>query len=221
MEKNIFYDFKGVSLTPALGVKIINTYFKYLTPLQSKNPVSTELINLTITKFHIEHGGKAAENTRFLSRFLIMLKKLGIVSEVRRSYYKFNVNKSENTRVKKIQVAIPKKASNIPVFKKIIGEGKNAVYVYYYKHEKKGKRWPCKIGRSINHSDRVKRPAHVHQELIYALLIKTDQEKLVESILQQLLEFRGHKMILNDKKNHEWFNTNPNEVEKTYNEYVK
>ncbi|MCE2400358.1 GIY-YIG nuclease family protein [Candidatus Poribacteria bacterium] len=106
---------------------------------------------------------------------------------------------------------------------KIIGSGKQAVYLYYYPAyqrlaELQGKEiWACKIGKSRN--DPVNRIVSQTRTALpefpeVGLIIKTDQLNLMEKTIQNILKLRGKQM--DDAPGKEWFITSPSEVERVY-----
>lgn len=104
----------------------------------------------------------------------------------------------------------------------IVGEGKKAVYLYYFRTYKeiaelKGEtEWPCKIGRSDK--DPLQRVADqvgtcLPEKPHVALIIKCDDAHNLESAIQSILKLK-YKHI--GGAGTEWFTTNPSEVERIY-----
>lgn len=105
----------------------------------------------------------------------------------------------------------------------IIGNGKGAVYVYYYDtykdyYTKSGSRvWPCKIGMSF--SDPMKRIfsqiGTASPELPHpALIIYTDKPKELETMLHAALKVQGAH--IENGPGREWFMTTPKIVQGLY-----
>lgn len=106
---------------------------------------------------------------------------------------------------------------------KIIGFGKQSVYLYYYPiyrrlAELEGEKvWACKIGRAKNEPiiriSSQTRTALPESPKI-GLIIKTDEFVLMEATIQGILKLQGkHKQ---DAPGTEWFITSPSEVEQIY-----
>ncbi|MYB95384.1 GIY-YIG nuclease family protein [Candidatus Poribacteria bacterium] len=106
---------------------------------------------------------------------------------------------------------------------KIIGFGKQSVYLYYYPTHRRlaeleGEEvWACKIGRAKN--DPLTRISSQTRTALpedpkVGLIIKTDEFVLMEKTLQGILKLQGkHKQ---DAPGTEWFITSPSEVEQIY-----
>ena len=106
---------------------------------------------------------------------------------------------------------------------KIIGSGKQSVYLYYYpayQHlaESQGEEvWACKIGRARNDpliriSSQTRTALPEYPKV--GLIIKTDEFVLMETTIQNILKLQGkHKQ---DAPGTEWFVTSPSEVKRVY-----
>ena len=106
---------------------------------------------------------------------------------------------------------------------KIIGSGKQSVYLYYYPTyqdlaELEGEEvWACKIGRARNDpliriSSQTRTALPEYPKI--GLIIKTDEFVLMETTIQNILKLQGkHKQ---DAPGREWFITSPSEVEQIY-----
>ena len=100
-----------------------------------------------------------------------------------------------------------------------IGQGKEFVYLYYFKEDKSpSDRFPCKIGKAKNdYHKRIKnQQASMKQEPIIGLLIRTDNSSRDERLIHTLLN--DYKL---DTFGSEWFNTTPEEVMSLYNGAIK
>ena len=106
---------------------------------------------------------------------------------------------------------------------KIIGSGKQSVYLYYYPAyqrlaELQGEEvWACKIGKARN--DPVSRIVSQTRTALpeypkVGLIIKTDELNLMERTIQNILRLQGKQK--QDAPGKEWFMTSPSEVERVY-----
>ncbi len=106
---------------------------------------------------------------------------------------------------------------------KIIGSGKQSVYLYYYPvyrrlAELEGKRvWACKIGKARN-DPLIRISAQTRTALPeypkVGLIIKTNEFGLMETTIQNILKLQGKHM--QNAPGTEWFLTSPSEVETVY-----
>lgn len=105
---------------------------------------------------------------------------------------------------------------------KIIGSGSGSVYVYYYptyrcSAESRGETtWACKVGETeLDATSRIKEQiTGMPEKAKTGLVIQTNKPKLLEKIIQRILEYHGKKMP--DAPGTEWFITSPREVEDIY-----
>ncbi len=106
---------------------------------------------------------------------------------------------------------------------KIIGSGKQSVYLYYYPAYRRlaelqdEEIWACKIGKAkndplirISSQTRTALPEYP----TVGLIIKTNEFTLMETTIQNILKLQG-KHIRN-APGREWFLTSPSEVERVY-----
>ena len=104
-----------------------------------------------------------------------------------------------------------------------IGSGESSVYLYYYPAYQRlaelesKKVWPCKIGKTtrnaisrITSQTRTALPEYPK----VGLIIKTDELRLMETTIQNILKLQGKQK--KDAPGKEWFVTSPNEVEQVY-----
>ena len=113
----------------------------------------------------------------------------------------------------------------------VIGDGKECVYVYYYKSEKElaelkgGKKFPCKIGMSKSKDYRSRiggqgaNTARSEKPAV-GLVIYTDKARSLESVIHEALEQNGDKVGSSGTGN-EWFNTTPEHIRNWYEIYQK
>ncbi len=106
---------------------------------------------------------------------------------------------------------------------KIIGSGKQSVYLYYYPAyqrlaELQGEEvWACKIGKARNDpliriSSQTRTALPEYPKV--GLIIKTDELNLMENTIQNILKLQGKQK--QDAPGNEWFITSPGEVERVY-----
>ena len=106
---------------------------------------------------------------------------------------------------------------------KIIGSGKQSVYLYYYPAYRRlaelqdEEVWACKIGKAkndplirISSQTRTALPEYP----TVGLIIKTNEFTLMETTIQNILKL--HKKHIQNAPGREWFLTSPSEVERVY-----
>ena len=106
---------------------------------------------------------------------------------------------------------------------RVIGSGEGSVYLYYYPAYKRlaeldGEQvWACKIGKArndplirIGSQTRTALPEYPK----VGLIIKTDELRLMETTIQNILKIQGKQK--QDAPGKEWFVTSPSEVEQVY-----
>lgn len=112
-----------------------------------------------------------------------------------------------------------------------IGFGSESVYVYYFKAERDIKFlsvpvwdrdphapiiYPCNVGMSgCDHIARVdKKTKDASEPPIVALIMETDEGKLLESIIQRILIYNGRQCESSQRT--DWFYTSPEEVKSIF-----
>lgn len=119
-------------------------------------------------------------------------------------------------------------------YPKKLGSGKQQVYLYYYplyrkeaecnrppvwKTYRKEAFWPCKIGETHDQDTetRVRQQGRVFPEKkVTALILKTDDSRQLEKIIQYILKVRGRHIDKDKADGTEWYLTSPAEVEDIY-----
>ena len=106
---------------------------------------------------------------------------------------------------------------------KVIGFGKQSVYLYYYPAYQRLAElqdeavWACKIGKSrssaVNRIGSQTRTALPEFPKV-GLIIKTDESGLMEKAIQYILRIQGKQK--QDAPGNEWFITSPSEIEQVY-----
>lgn len=108
---------------------------------------------------------------------------------------------------------------------KVIGEGKDSVYLYYFRAERdlypawkdpSSILYPCNIGTTKRGEEtRVpEKTKDFYEPPILALTMKTDKAEEMEKIIHRILIYNNRRC--KEAKRTDWFNTTPLEVEKIF-----
>jgi hypothetical protein len=215
------YPHKNLPLTSAVA--------DFLIPkLIGIEPIRRKIIAQKILTHHISNGGirPTGNFSNVIKRSLQNLNQKGILNNVANGFWKINqANENQATPSTKNQLteAIEPDESQRCIVEKTIGSGSGSVYIYYYPTYKEkalitqSKHWPCKIGRSdINPIDRVisQVGTALPESPIIALILKTDNSSVLEYAIQGILKLRSRWNRASPGV--EWFNTNPEEIEKIF-----
>ena len=210
------YEYEGLKLRPGIFKELLILLF------DGKQFTRQTAIS-TISKYHVEQGGIIEEGRDLTSAFKNAtqnLKKMdaGIVNK---SYGTWELH----YKIKETIEVVEEKQTNEKqfLFDESIGEGTNAVYVYYYDIYKsfaeiKGEKcWPCKVGRTDR--DPIQRvfgqAGTCYPQLPHiALIIYCDDSSALESALHSILKFQNKWM--KDAPGTEWFMTSPEEIKDFY-----
>lgn len=173
----------------------------------------------TIVSFHKDHGGFTNKNG-YVAVFKNASRRLSNEGLENIGYGTWRLNYKKET----LEIVEEQKSEDISyTVDKIIGEGNNAVYVYYYDTYKELAElkdqayWECKIGRTDREPiQRVLNQAGTcHPEYPHiALVINCPNSNVLESALHNTLKLRGRH--LPDAPGDEWFITSPDEIEDIY-----
>ena len=124
------------------------------------------------------------------------------------------------------------------IYPKVLGRGKQEVYLYYYplyrkdaerqrppvwKQHRAEALWECKIGETHdqNTKTRIRQYGKVFPEKkVTALILRTDDSKQLEKIIKDILKLRGKHIDKDKADGTEWYRTSPAEVEDIYNELL-
>ncbi len=207
------YRFIGLELTPAIFEELLILFF------DGKQFSRQDAID-RITRYHLDNGG-FLNKTSYISVFKKATQNLKDKGLVNTGYGVWRLCYSKKT----IEEIIPKSKAEEAVFKadKEIGEGKNAVYIYYYDSYKElaslkeKDLWECKIGRTdVDPISRIFSQAGTcYPELPHlALIIHCDDSSLLEKALHSILKIKQRWLV--DSPGKEWFLTSPQEVESLY-----
>ena len=203
------YKYAGKTLTPNVARELIQELF-------AEQTVQKQEIMKVVDKTHLERGGLPAR-AKFppVTMALTEMKKAGLAT-----------NPSQGNW---LIFSIPQNDDSVDVEQddlkpeKIIGSGKQSVYLYYYpayKHLAESQAeevWACKIGMA--RSDPINRILSQTRTALpeypkVGLIINTDESSLMEGIIQDILRLLHRQK--QDAPGNEWFITSPSEVEQIY-----
>ena len=205
------YEYIEKPLTPGIAEKLITELFAGQT-------VQKQKIISDVEETHLERGGlpSRAQFNNPVTLALYNMRREGRAS---------NREQSNNWLIPsgtQDDDSVDSEPDNLEP-EKIIGSGKQSVYLYYYPAyrrlaELRGEEvWACKIGKArndplirISSQTRTALPEYP----TVGLIIKTNEFTLMETTLQNILKLQGkHKQ---DAPGTEWFITSPSEVEQIY-----
>ena len=204
------YEYAEKSLTPRIAQHLIIELFTGRT-------VQKQEIMRIVDETHRERGGLSprAKFKNPVTLALYNMTREGLVENPSQGYCLILSTTQEDDSMD------PEPGNLEP--EKIIGSGKQSVYLYYYPAyqrlaELQGEeRWGCKIGKAkndplirISSQTRTALPEYP----TVGLIIKTDEFALMETTIQNILKLQG-KHIQNAPGT-EWFLTSPSEVETVY-----
>ena len=209
------YDYFGLELTPSIFEKLLIQFY------DGKQFSRQDAVE-TITKYHKENGGVLGK-TSYTSVFKKAAQKMSENGLENVGYGMWRLRYNNRSDVEIVQAPIPIKEEFSYVADKEIGEGKNAVYVYYYDCYKelallKGEnRWACKIGRTdVDPIGRIISQAGTcYPELPHvALVINCIDSALLEKAFHDILKLK--KRWIKTAPGKEWFITSPQEIENLF-----
>lgn len=227
-EENLFidgvYKYKGIELMPTVMDELLMAFYA------GKQFKRREALQRTID-FHRENGGILGH-----ANYVQTIKKaLGKDLKAENKGYGIWYLKSDSSDT---GLASEEKSDesqavmeSVPVARyfsdKTIGNGVQAVYLYYYDTYRKCAElqkkdsWECKIGRTdVDPVQRVIGQAGTcYPELPHiALVINCDNSGILETTLHNILKMRGK--WLENAPGTEWFLTSPSEIETIYQTIV-
>ena len=203
------YEYVEKPLTPSIAEKLIIEVFAGQT-------VQKQEIMRVVEERHHERGGLPAR-AKFppVTTALTNMKREGFVENPSQGYWFIRSTTQEGD-------SVDSESDNLEP-EKIIGSGKQSVYLYYYPAYRRlaelqdEEVWACKIGKAkndplirISSQTRTALPEYP----TVGLIIKTNEFTLMETTIQNILKLQG-KHIRN-APGREWFLTSPSEVEKVY-----
>jgi hypothetical protein len=213
------YPYKGIPITPAIVEYLIKSY------LRGQQLRRSQIIDSVVQK-HIEHGGLPAEATDLwatVKKALTNLKQAGLARNPSTGWW--SIEASENAEdlspgVPADAVAPERADQEIRDYtiECVRGIGDEAVYVLYYPAYKNAAlaagndRWLCKIGRTDRPPNiRVsEEAAGMPEKPVIGLLFKTEESRILESVLHGVLTLRGQWS--EESPGTEWFLTSPDDV---------
>ncbi len=213
------YAYEGIPLTPAIAEYLISSY------LRGQRLRRSQIID-AVEKIHVDSGGSRAESadlSRSVKKALENLKDRGLASNPSTGWWLIGQNKDVEDRSSQFTADLgdqDEKDNEALEFKveAVLGEGAEAVYVYYYPAYKESalaagnNRWRCKIGRTdcppkVRVSNQT---TGMPERPVLGLVFKTDDSRVLESVIQGILSLRGQ--WCEDSPGAEWFITSPDEV---------
>ena len=230
------YEHERKPFTKAIASELIFKNYK------GRSPVNQDTIQEQIYQYHKDRGGlppevrthnqngeSYSENDikqrisddirRHVGSALRGLKSNGCATEKERKVWcihEIDIHRDEQT------------------YPKELGIGEQEVYLYYYRTYRENAvrkkmnyiwkiyyseiLWQCKIGETHEQDTETRvnqQKGMMPEKPIIALIMKTDNSKSLEKMIQDILKF-GNKHI-KDAQGDEWFMTTPDEVEDIYN----
>ena len=204
------YEYFEKPLTPSIAKKLIQELFEGQT-------VQKQEMMRVVDEIHHERGGlpPRAQFNNPVTLALYNMRREGLVENPTQGYWFIVSATQENDSVNS-------EPNNLDP-EKIIGSGKQSVYLYYFSAyrrlaELEGEEvWACKIGKArndplirISSQTRTALPEYP----TVGLIIRTNEFTLMETTIQNILKLQG-KHIQNAPGT-EWFLTSPSEVERVY-----
>lgn len=207
------YKYIGLELTPNVFAELLVLLFD---GKQFKRATAID----EIKKYHEENGGCLSKN-EYVSVFKKACQYLSTSGLINVGYGTWRLN----YEVQDIEILEEEIADEVVTVQadKVIGQGDESVYVYYYDTYKKYAEicgndvWQCKVGRTERDPlQRVLSQAGTcYPELPHiALVIKCENSLLVETALHSILKLR--KQWIESAPGVEWFLTSPEEVMMLY-----
>lgn len=211
MEKD--YRHKGLELTPSIFAELLIKFYDGK-QFDRRTAVSS------ILDYHIQNGGivkKGKDIVAVFKKATSNLKDYGI-QNVGYGTWRLNYIEKETTIVE------PKKPVEYSfIVDKEIGEGQNAVYLYYYDAYKELaelkdlQSWECKIGRTdVEPIQRIMGQAGTcYPEFPHiALVMYCEDSSQLELAIHSILKVQ--KKNIESAPGKEWFITSPQEIEEIY-----
>ena len=204
------YEYVEKSLTPKIAQHLILELFVGQT-------VQKQEMMRIVEETHQERGGlpARAQFNNPVTLALYNMRREGLVENPSQGYWLILSTTQEDD-------SVDSESDNLES-EKIIGSGKQSVYLYYYPAYRRlaelqnEEVWACKIGKAkndplirISSQTRTALPEYP----IVGLIIKTNEFALMETTIQNILKLQG-KHIRNAPGT-EWFLTSPSEVERVY-----
>ena len=208
---NSQYEYFEKSLTPGIAKKLIQELFAGQT-------VEKQKIMRVVGETHQERGGLPSQAQHNNPVALALYN-------MRREEEASNPGKGDDWLIPSStqdDASVDSEPHNL-ASEKVIGSGKQSVYLYYYPAYRRlaelqsEEVWACKIGKARN--DPISRIISQTRTALpeypkVGLIIKTDEFTLMETTIQNILKLQGKH--IQDAPGTEWFLTSPSEVETVY-----
>ena len=225
------YRFENARLTPSIISEITYELF-------AGQVIDIRDLVDVVERHHLNHGGAPSRAQNLLPsrkkalRNLVVQGKAKRLSHGRYQFFAENTNGTESTAAEKLpsrDVAdseLLHTNRQTPKAEKILGQGNEIVYLYFFSTEKeladlKGiPSWPIKIGKSAVGLSRIIEQLGTSHSAppVIPLVLQTNNSGSLETALHRCLEFADKK--INDAPGSEWFRTNVDEVEKLYEQLI-
>lgn len=204
------YEYAEKSLTPRIAQHLITELFAGQT-------VQKQEIMRIVDETHRERSGlpPRAKFNNPVTLALYNMRREGLVENPSQGYcFVLSATQQDDN--------VDSEPNNLAP-EKIIGSGKQSVYLYYYPAYRRlaelqnEEVWACKIGKARN--DPISRISSQTRTALpeypkVGLIIKTDEFTLMETTIQNILKLQGKH--IQDAPGTEWFLTSPSEVETVY-----
>jgi len=207
------YTYKGLELTPNVFVDLLIRFF-------DGKQFDRQTAISVITSYHKQHGGVVKDGKSVVPVFkkaTLKMKDCGI-QNVGYGTWKLNFREKKTTIIES-QIKTEYSYS----VDKVLGEGNNSVYLYYYDAykelaEMKGMQsWECKIGRTdVEPLQRIIGQAGTcYPEFPHiALVMHCEDSSQLELAIHSILKVQ--KKNIESAPGKEWFITSPQEIEEIY-----
>ena len=209
----IEYKYKGVELTPSVFAELLIQKF-------DGKQFDRQTAISVILDYHTQHGGVLKNGKSLVAVFKKAAQNLRDCGIQNIGYGTWRLNYKE----KDVSIVEPQKIyENSYTIDKEIGEGNNAVYLYYYDAYKKlaelkgMQSWECKIGRTdVEPIQRIMGQAGTcYPEIPHiALVIYCEDSFQLEMAFHSILKVQ--KKYIKSAPGKEWFMTSPRKIEDIY-----
>ncbi len=215
MPMNDQYKYVGKTLTPNMARELIQELFAGQT-------VQKQEMIRTVDEAHLERGGlpSRAQFHHPVTLALSNMGREGQASNPSQGNWFIPSSTQDDDSVEHERSNLD--SENLEP-EKVIGFGKQSVYLYYYPAYQRLAElqdeavWACKIGKSrssaVNRIGSQTRTALPEFPKV-GLIIKTDESGLMEKAIQYILRIQGKQK--QDAPGNEWFITSPSEIEQVY-----
>ena len=225
------YKHAGKPFTTQIAMELIfKTY-------EGKPPIDESTITEEVYQIHESYGGlppdvsEPSPNSRYNNISDVISSRVRSIVRSALSDLKSNGGATREKGFWRIHE--PDIHSDEKTYPKKLGKGKQEVYLYYYpayrenaererppvwKKYREDALWHCKIGETHDQDieTRTGQQGRVFPEKkVIALIMKTDDSKRLEKMIQEILKMWNRHVKNADGK--EWFLTSPAEVEGIYN----